>query len=218
MSSKSKSAATNDELDKLFEGIGEEDKTPSAPPNTSAGKRPKSSGQSTKQSEQDLLAELDNLAAQRPASRPQTPRQPSTTSAPKRPSTEAPAQATSNRDSEDKLSLQHPPRKSGESTRSYHTSTTPAPQAPVEPEERATAANPTEHTQQAQQAQQGGGWWGGIFATASAAVKQAEAAVKEIQKNEEAQRWAEQVKGNVGALRGLGKSHICTTKPIPKAI
>jgi len=35
-------------------------------------------------------------------------------------------------------------------------------------------------------------------------VKQAEALAREIQKNEEAQRWAEQVKGNVGALRGLG--------------
>jgi hypothetical protein len=36
-------------------------------------------------------------------------------------------------------------------------------------------------------------------------VKTAEAAVKEIQQNEEAKRWAEQVKGNVGALRGFGK-------------
>ncbi|KAJ8129706.1 hypothetical protein O1611_g3924 [Lasiodiplodia mahajangana] len=52
-------------------------------------------------------------------------------------------------------------------------------------------------------------WWGGIFATAtataSAAMKQAEAAYKEIQQNEEAKKWAEQVRGNVGALRGLGK-------------
>jgi hypothetical protein len=52
----------------------------------------------------------------------------------------------------------------------------------------------------------GGGWWGGLFATASAAMKQAEAAVKEIQHNEEAQKWAQQVKGNVGALRDLGMS------------
>lgn len=43
------------------------------------------------------------------------------------------------------------------------------------------------------------------MATASAAVKQAEALAKEIRENEEAQRWAEQVKGNVGALRGLGR-------------
>lgn len=54
----------------------------------------------------------------------------------------------------------------------------------------------------------GGGWWGGIFGAASAAVKQAEALAREIQKNEEAQRWAEQVKGNVGALRGLGMSFL----------
>ena len=51
-----------------------------------------------------------------------------------------------------------------------------------------------------------GGWFGGLFATASAAVKQAESAVKEIQNNEEAQRWAQHVKGNVGALRDLGMS------------
>jgi hypothetical protein len=37
-------------------------------------------------------------------------------------------------------------------------------------------------------------------------MKQAEAAVKEIQNNEEAQKWAQQVKGNVGALRDLGMS------------
>jgi len=50
-----------------------------------------------------------------------------------------------------------------------------------------------------------GGWWGGILSTATAAVSQAQAAVKEIQKNEEAQRWAEPVKRNVEVLRGFGK-------------
>lgn len=49
-----------------------------------------------------------------------------------------------------------------------------------------------------------GGWWGGIVALGSAAVKQANQAVKEIQQNEEAQRWAEQVRGNVGVLREFG--------------
>jgi hypothetical protein len=42
-------------------------------------------------------------------------------------------------------------------------------------------------------------------------VKQAEAAVKEIQKNEEAQRWAEQIRGNVGSLKELGKILSATT-------
>jgi hypothetical protein len=49
-----------------------------------------------------------------------------------------------------------------------------------------------------------GGWWGGIVALGSAAVKQANQAVKEIQQNEEAQRWAHQVRGNVGVLREIG--------------
>jgi hypothetical protein len=43
-------------------------------------------------------------------------------------------------------------------------------------------------------------------------VKSAEAAVKEIQQNEEAKRWAEQVKGNVGALRGLGKETVLKSR------
>ena len=51
---------------------------------------------------------------------------------------------------------------------------------------------------------------GRLFATASAAMKTAEAAVKEIQQNEEAKKWADQVRGNVGALRGLGKHHLFT--------
>ncbi|KAF1816015.1 hypothetical protein P152DRAFT_504830 [Eremomyces bilateralis CBS 781.70] len=52
--------------------------------------------------------------------------------------------------------------------------------------------------------EQGGGWWGGLFATATAAVKTAEAAVREVQRSEDAQRWVGQVRGNVGVLRGLG--------------
>lgn len=58
------------------------------------------------------------------------------------------------------------------------------------------------------------GWWGGIFATASAAVKQAEAAVKDIQNNEETQKWTEQVKGRVGGLRGLGKYLVLFVMPL----
>ncbi|KAL5117137.1 hypothetical protein ACEQ8H_004962 [Pleosporales sp. CAS-2024a] len=53
-----------------------------------------------------------------------------------------------------------------------------------------------------------GGGWGGILSqateAASAAKKQAEAAYQELQKHQEAQRWAEQVRGNVGALRTIG--------------
>lgn len=138
---------------------------------------------------QEVLDELATLASQRPASRPGTPRR----------------SPPPDRSSEDKSGS----RKSADSARPYHTSMTPAATTPSEP--KSAAESPEPHQQQQQQQQQnessggdGGGWWGGLFATASAAVKQAENAVKDIQNNEEAQRWAEQVRGNVGALKGLG--------------
>jgi len=60
----------------------------------------------------------------------------------------------------------------------------------------------------------GGGWWGSVFTAASAAVKQAEAAVKEIRGNEEAQKWAQQVKGNVDVLKSYGNT--CSRSMIAK--
>ncbi|TAQ87480.1 Histidine kinase [Chlorociboria aeruginascens] len=186
-SKKSKAAPTDDELNKLLEGIGEEDaNTQGVTRGASKTVKPAPS-----QSEQDLLAELENLGAQQPSSRPHTPRIQSV----KRTSGTPPP--ASSRASEEKPPA---PRKSGESARSLHTSFTPSATSSdlQDAERKAPIAQPAE-TPAA-----GGGWWGGIFATASAAVKSAEAAVKEIQQNEEAKRWAEQVKGNVGALRGLG--------------
>ncbi len=129
----------------------------------------------------DVLAELQNLAAARPASRPETPKLSNT-------NRNAP------RTSEDQVKHSTLSRELFEG-------------ALGRSEESASASEPSKAPQAASdphREQSGGSWWGGIFATASAAVKQAETAVKEIQKNEEAQRWAEQVKGNVGALRGLG--------------
>ena len=187
---KSKAAPTDDELNKLLEGIGEDDAKAQAPAKGAS----KTTKAAPSQSEQDLLAELENLGAQQPASRPHTPRIQSV----KR--TTATPPPGSSRTSEEKASA---PRKSAESTRSFHTSFTPSATSSdlQDAERKAPIAQPAE----APAAAAGGGWWGGIFATASAAVKSAEAAVKEIQQNEEAKRWAEQVKGNVGALRGLGK-------------
>jgi len=186
-----KSAATDEELDKLFEGID----TGSAPsqPNTKPADVSKTKLDATKVDE-DLIADIENQLAARPASRPHTP---GGKSVPKR-GTPPP---TSGRISDDKSSTA---RKSTESTRSFHTSFKPStdqtiPESQQEPEKAATTQAPV-----VEQQATGGGWWGGIFATASAAVKTAEAAVKEIQQNEEAKRWAEQVKGNYGALRGLG--------------
>ena len=97
--------------------------------------------------------------------------------------------------------------RSGDNTRPFHTSITPDDEKGTETEPW-TNTKVTQETEPAPSQSTGGGWWGGIFATATAAVKQAEALAKEIKQNEEAQRWAEQVKGNVGALRGLGKSFV----------
>ncbi|KAF2404547.1 hypothetical protein EJ06DRAFT_553405 [Trichodelitschia bisporula] len=170
------------------------------------------------------LASLESLAKSKPVSRPNTPKLTAG-----RTSREMATPTSSARTSEDK---QRPaPRKSGESARSFHQALTPASEDEDESSEEEDDDDEEEEEEEEQPAvkekpppkeqpkpqsapepqpaqQQSGGWWGGIFATAtataSAAVKQAEAAVKEIQKNEEALKWAEQVRGNVGALRGLG--------------
>lgn len=195
---KSKAAApTDDELNKLLEGIGEEGSTaPPAPTSKGASKTAKPATQS----EQDLLAELDNLEnlGAQPPSRPHTPRIQSI----KRTATGTPPPASS-RTSEEKTAG---PRPSGDSTRSFHTSFTPSATSSdlQEAEKKTPIAQPAEEVPAATGG--GGGWWGSVFATATAAVKTAEAAVKEIQQNEEAKRWAEQVKGNVGVLRGFGKT------------
>ena len=196
---KSKAAPTEDELNELFEGLGDDDAKAQAP--LKKGAAAKAAKAAPSQSEQELLAELENLGAQ-PSSRPGTPRVQAT----KRSIATPPP--GSSRTSEDKPA---PPRKSGESNRSFHTSFTPSAtssdlqdtdrRGPVAQLAEQAAAPPAA-------AAAGGGWWGSVFATASAAVKTAENAVKEIQQNEEAKRWAEQVKGNVGALRGLGKNSI----------
>ncbi|CZS95473.1 related to D.melanogaster troponin T and human nucleolin [Rhynchosporium graminicola] len=192
------SAPTDDELNKLLESIGDEETAAPAPTTKGVSKTTKPAAPAT-QIEQDLLAELDNLEnlGAQPPSRPHTPRIQSI----KRTATGTPPpQPTSTRTSEEKASG---PRPSGDSTRSFHTSFTPSATSSdlQEAEKKTPIAQPAE---EAPAASTGGGWWGSVFATASAAVTTASAAVKEIQQNEEAKRWAEQVKGNVGVLRGFG--------------
>ncbi|KAJ4991197.1 Maintenance of telomere capping protein 1 [Stagonosporopsis vannaccii] len=149
------------------------------------------------------LGKLQRPEGLRPTSRPNTPKlsSSSTTSSNRRGVDVAtPSSTGSARTSEDRAA---PPRKSGESTRSFHQSFAPT------QEEPATAA-PAPKTEAP--ASSGGSWWGGGWGgilntateAANAAKKQAEAAYQELQKNQEAQRWAEQVRGNVGALRGMG--------------
>lgn len=189
---------TDEELLAQFEGIEDVKE---------AAKSSQKSITHDQQAEADLLNDLQDLGdlsiLEKPklVSRPHTPRIVSTSttpairSSPKRQGVATPPDTT--RSSEEKHQL----RKSGESSRSFHTSFTPGTEAGETEPDRNSNAIPEPAPAQSSG---GGGWWGGIFATASAAVKQAEALAKEIQHNEEAQRWAEQVKGNVGALRGLG--------------
>lgn len=194
-SKNTKAAPTDDELNELWKGI---DETPGKLP--AKGTTAKSTNAASLQDEQDVLAGLENLVAPPPVERPHTPRTSTTTNAtakgsPAKRATATPPPTASARSSEEKAANA---RKSGDSTRSFHTSFTPSATSSElqESEKKAPVAQPA--------ASSVGGWWGGFIATASAAVKTAEAAVKEIQQNEEAKRWAEQVKGNVGALRGLG--------------
>lgn len=197
-SKKSKSAPTDEELLAQFEDLGAEGPA-SKVSKTSASKAPTKHVAAPAQSEQDLLAELNNLATQRPISRPSTPSFKATAvgnagnKSPKRISTTTPTPG--GRSSEERLSTGHGARKSGESTRSIHQSFTPA----------TTEESPEPEAKPLTSTSSGGGWWGGLLSSATAAVNQAQAVVKEIQKNEEAQRWAEQMKGNVGALKGFGK-------------
>jgi hypothetical protein len=179
---------------------------PAAPPPKGTAKAPKASRKVAEQDD-DALKELEELEALEKYQRPEVPRQASRPNTPKlssssttssnarRTGVATPSSTASARTSEDKPQA---PRKSGESARSFHQSFAPTEEEPVK--------------QAPEPKQSGGGWWGGLSnvlstatATANAARKQAEAAYQEIQKNQEAQRWAEQVRGNVGALRGIGE-------------
>ncbi|KAI9883999.1 MAG: hypothetical protein M1823_004217 [Watsoniomyces obsoletus] len=194
-STKPRAAATDEELSKLFEGIDDDGSTSTPVKTEKKSISPSKPAQdATAQSEQDILAELGNLAAERPASRSQTPKLAPMTATSKTaiPTKANPAVESLHIRQASDSSQQEAGRRSRNSAENSSTSRTE------------TQPAKTSSTSPGAASGGGGGWWGGLVATASAAVKTAEAAVKEIQQNEEAKRWTEQVKGNVGALRGLG--------------
>lgn len=190
-SKKGKAAPADDDFEDLFEGIPGQSANPKSSKQGAAG----SKGTADK----DVLADIESqLAAEQISSRPHTPRLKETGL--KRPTGTPPIV-------DDKAT-----RKSTDSSRSLRASFTPS----------ATSSDFHDFEKKAPEAQpeqSGGGWWGGILstasATASAAMKQAEAAYKEIQQNEEAQKWADQVRGlkgiDVGTLKSYGKPHDGTT-------
>ncbi|KAI1195043.1 maintenance of telomere capping protein 1 [Nemania serpens] len=200
MSSKRSKATTDDELGELFEGIGDDSAVKKSTKAKSTASKPRSDKPG-----KDILAELeDELGGEAPA-RPHTPRVKRTSTATPPPPAAAAAAAATARLSEDRSTAATAARKSADSTRSFHASFTPsATSSDLQDAEKRGTFDQTAPAAAAG----GGGWWGGIFATAtataSAAMKQAEAAYKEIQQHEEAKKWAEQVRGNVGALRDLG--------------
>ncbi|KAK4097446.1 hypothetical protein N658DRAFT_478930 [Parathielavia hyrcaniae] len=193
MASERSKAAPADEkfVGELFEGIRDDTavkKTTKAKAATSKVK--------TDATKQDILAELENQLGEKAPDRPHTPRirdgapKPSPANL-KRTSTNTPPPAIDTA------------RRSAESTTSHHANHTPSATSsePHESERRAPA--PALHSQAPSGGGGGGGWWGGLLSTATAAMKQAEAAAKVIQQNDEAKKWADQVRGNVGALKGL---------------
>ncbi|KAF7190456.1 Maintenance of telomere capping protein 1 [Pseudocercospora fuligena] len=165
------------------------------PPPANKAKPGAKAATATTNDDDDALADLEKQLAAKPAgtSRPSTPRLSSSTTSgtnksPKRPADYTPAttsQGSSERNSsEDRhRATAAQTRSSGEGTRSFHTAQTPAVENVV-PESSQKAAGG------------GGGWWGSMFNAASAAVKQAESLAKNIQTNEEAQKWVEQIRGN----------------------
>ncbi|KEY68411.1 hypothetical protein S7711_01187 [Stachybotrys chartarum IBT 7711] len=192
-SKKTKAPAADDNLDDLFSGIGTANPKPSK--TASAASKPIS--------DKDILADLESQLAGQDLSRPHTPRHKD--AAAKRSTATPPA-------GDDKTaSAGGATRKSTDSATSLRASFTPSATSSEPHEAEKKAPEQIQHQTQpvAEHAQQaGGGWWGGLMSTATAAMKQAEAAYKEIQQNEEAKKWAEQVRGirtiDVGALRNYG--------------
>lgn len=213
----SKKAAPDDLLAQLDDLSTQQKPRTSRP---TASRAPKSNHGNNSRTEQDLLADLGNLA-QRPLSRPSTPslratqRSQPANQSPKRTSTATPPLGGPERLSEDKPSGGSE-RKSADSTRSSHQAFTPgtttADDSPAE-SEAAAASTPAP--------QQSSGGWGGWFSSmATAAVTQASAQVKNLQQQTQehgvsgvanvagldANKWREQLSNNTGFLRGLGVS------------
>jgi hypothetical protein len=187
-SKKTKPAAGDDvDVDELFSGLDRDTK----PPKKTTKSKPTSAA-SKAIADQDILADLESELAEQP-SRPHTPRLKDAT----RRSTATPPAGD--------------PRKSTDSARSLKATFTPsATSSELHENEKKPTSEPVQQQDPAPQAS-GGGWWGGILSTASAAMKQAEAAVTQIQQNEEAKKWADQVKGirglDVNTLRTYGMTN-----------
>ena len=192
------SRKTDAELLAELESLGIED--PNASQQSNPGPKPATASSIPSQGgeDEDVFRDLQAQLAVKPStSRPTTPRlSSSTTSGGTKRADHTPASSgpPSGRTSEDRArNAPAAARTSGEG-RAYHQSYTPG------SSEAQSESAPAPVEKKAE----GGGWWGSIFSTATAAVKQAETLAKEIRSNEEAQRWAEQMRGNMKNLQTFG--------------
>ncbi|KAL7275496.1 hypothetical protein RUND412_001554 [Rhizina undulata] len=185
----------SDVLDSLFEGIEDQ---------PSASSIPSSAPQTeiTNVSEQDILAELDYLTAERPkapVSRPVTPRLSGSTGKKSVERARTPAGRSSGEGAYSGYGYGLPPsrRNSGDVAGKNED------KAAV-PVKEATVASASGSGDSGGGGAAAGGWgWSSIWNTATTVVKSAEAAVKEIQQSEEGRKWAQQVKGNAEVLASL---------------
>ncbi|KAF2151829.1 hypothetical protein K461DRAFT_321986 [Myriangium duriaei CBS 260.36] len=188
-----KKALTDEELFAQFEDIPSSTPDAAAPKSTPASKPPKLAAAPPPTEDDDPLAELTALAsAKPPVSRPHTPHlASSTTSGTTGPKVATPSSSgpPSGRNSED--------RRSADTPRDSHAAVSIS-------QSMQSSAETVKPVQAQEKASSGGGWWGSVFTAASAAVKQAEAAAKQIRSNEEAMKWAEQMRGNVETLKAYG--------------
>ncbi|WPH00885.1 Hypothetical protein R9X50_00371700 [Acrodontium crateriforme] len=172
---------------------------------TSRPKKAETAAGASAETNEDVLAELEAQLAAKPSgtSRPATPARLASSTASsnarggKDEHTPASSGPTSARNSEDRA--RGAARSSGEAGRSYHQG-----QVAEESEDKDENVAASTSTAAAAAPASGGGWWGSMLGAATAAVKQAETLAKEIQGNEEAQKWAEQVRGNFKGLQSFG--------------
>jgi hypothetical protein len=192
-----KTGPTSDELLAQFDTLSTQP-TSTRPTKSSSAKPRTNIPSKSSQTENDLLKDLGDLAAARPPSRSGTPslRASQVTGPSRSPARSSTATPPPGRNSEEKAVAREQQRKSGDSNRStqpaYTPATTTADESP-EPSERSAPVQ-----------QSGGGWFSGFLSTATAAVSQAQKAVQDIQQSEDAQKYLEQVRGNVGVIRGFG--------------
>ena len=171
----SKKAATNEELDDLFAQIGDGDAASSDNP---APNKPPESAEGDDEVFADIKSQLNV------PSRTSTPQAPSSAASTKK---YTPTSSHSGRSSEEK-----PQTRTSAEIHARPTSAAAGQKTVQEPTEAASAAN---------------SWWGGLSGLstfATSAVKQAQGAVEQLQKSEDAQKLVEQAKGNYGLLSKIG--------------